>query len=129
MEFSLHTLQIFEWKSVDVTSGWHIWSKYSVEDIVSMEIEFILCTNLWTFLTCNIFDFKLFIVLVRWALWSLSVVSSSSISSRLLSKYSGFKLEVISQGAPLSSTNKTEHHDMAKILLKVALNTYNTIIS
>jgi hypothetical protein len=44
-------------------------------------------------------------------------------------KYSGFQLEIISQGTPLSSTNKTEYHDMAKILLKAALNTYNTIIS
>ena len=28
-----------------------------------------------------------------------------------------------SPGPPVSSTNKTDHHDMTKILLKVALNT------
>ena len=28
-------------------------------------------------------------------------------------------------GTPVSSTNKTDHHDMTEILLKVALNTIN----
>ena len=28
-----------------------------------------------------------------------------------------------SPGTPVSSTNKTDHHDIAEILLKVALNT------
>jgi hypothetical protein len=28
-----------------------------------------------------------------------------------------------SQGTPVSSTNKTDHHDITEILLKVALNT------
>ena len=28
-------------------------------------------------------------------------------------------------GSPVSSTNKTDHHDKAEILLKVALNTIN----
>jgi hypothetical protein len=30
-----------------------------------------------------------------------------------------------SPGSPVSSTNKTDRHDIAKILLKVALNTIN----
>jgi hypothetical protein len=30
-----------------------------------------------------------------------------------------------SQGTPVSSTNKTDHQDIAEILLKVALNTIN----
>jgi hypothetical protein len=30
---------------------------------------------------------------------------------------------VVSPGTPVSSTNKTDHHDIAEILLKVALNT------
>ena len=30
-----------------------------------------------------------------------------------------------SSGAPVSSTNKTDHHDINEILLKVALNTIN----
>jgi len=30
-----------------------------------------------------------------------------------------------SQGTPISSTNKTDRHDMTEILLKVALNTIN----
>jgi hypothetical protein len=30
-----------------------------------------------------------------------------------------------SPGTPVSSTNKTDHHDIAEILLKVALNTIN----
>ena len=29
-----------------------------------------------------------------------------------------------SPGIPVSSTNKTDHHDIAEILLKVALNTF-----
>jgi hypothetical protein len=32
---------------------------------------------------------------------------------------------LISPGTPISSTNKTDRHDIAKILLKVALNTIN----
>jgi hypothetical protein len=31
-----------------------------------------------------------------------------------------------SPGAPVSSTNKTDRHDIAEILLKVALNTINS---
>jgi hypothetical protein len=31
-------------------------------------------------------------------------------------------------GTPLSSTNKTYHHDLTEILLKVALNTINQIM-
>ena len=34
-----------------------------------------------------------------------------------------------SSGTPISSTNKTDHHDITEILLKVALNTINQIIS
>jgi hypothetical protein len=30
-----------------------------------------------------------------------------------------------SAGTPVSSTNKTDHHDIAEILLKVALSTIN----
>jgi len=30
-----------------------------------------------------------------------------------------------SQGIPVSSTNKTDHHDITEILLKLALNTIN----
>jgi hypothetical protein len=30
---------------------------------------------------------------------------------------------VMSPGTPVSSTNKTDHHDITKILLKVSLNT------
>ena len=30
-----------------------------------------------------------------------------------------------SPGTPVSSTNKTDHHDITEILLKVALNTIN----
>jgi hypothetical protein len=33
----------------------------------------------------------------------------------------------LSQGTPLSSTNKTDRHDITEILLKVALNTMNQI--
>jgi hypothetical protein len=32
-----------------------------------------------------------------------------------------------SSGTPVSSTNKTDRHDIAEILLKVALNTINQI--
>ena len=32
---------------------------------------------------------------------------------------------LVSPGTPVSSTNKTDHHDIAEILLKVALNTHN----
>jgi hypothetical protein len=32
-----------------------------------------------------------------------------------------------SPGTPVSSTNKSDHHDIAEILLKVALNTINQI--
>ena len=32
-----------------------------------------------------------------------------------------------SQGPPVSSTNKTDHHDITEILLKVALNTIKQI--
>jgi hypothetical protein len=32
-------------------------------------------------------------------------------------------------GAPVSSTNETDRHDIAEILLKVALNTINHILS
>jgi hypothetical protein len=31
----------------------------------------------------------------------------------------------LSQGTPVSSTNKTDRHDITEILLKVALNTIN----
>ena len=34
-----------------------------------------------------------------------------------------------SPGTPVSSTTKTDHHDIAEILLKVALNTINQIFS
>ena len=34
---------------------------------------------------------------------------------------------LFSPGTPVSSTNKTQHHDIAEILLKVALNTINLI--
>jgi hypothetical protein len=33
----------------------------------------------------------------------------------------------LSPGNPVSSTNKTDQHDIAEILLKVALNTINQI--
>jgi len=33
----------------------------------------------------------------------------------------------LSPGTPVLSTNKTDRHDMAEILLKVVLNTLNTI--
>ena len=36
---------------------------------------------------------------------------------------------MISSGTPVSSTNKTDHHDITEILLKVALNTKNQIKS
>jgi hypothetical protein len=32
-------------------------------------------------------------------------------------------------GIPVSSTNKTDHHDIAEILLKVALNTINITLT
>jgi hypothetical protein len=32
---------------------------------------------------------------------------------------------VVSPGTPVSSTNKTDHHDITEILLKVVLNTIN----
>jgi hypothetical protein len=32
-----------------------------------------------------------------------------------------------SSGTPVSSTDKTDRHDIAEILLKVALNTYQSI--
>jgi hypothetical protein len=32
---------------------------------------------------------------------------------------------VVSPGTPVSSTNKTDHHDITGILLKVVLNTIN----
>jgi hypothetical protein len=34
-----------------------------------------------------------------------------------------WKVGVFSQGTPVSSTNKTDHHDITEILLKVTLNT------
>jgi hypothetical protein len=34
----------------------------------------------------------------------------------------------LASGTPVSSTNKTDHHDIAEILLKVALNTINLIL-
>jgi hypothetical protein len=34
-------------------------------------------------------------------------------------------LSVTSAGTPVSSTNKTDYHDIAEILLKVALSTIN----
>jgi hypothetical protein len=35
----------------------------------------------------------------------------------------------VTPGTPVSSTNKTDHHDIAEFLLKVALNTINLIWS
>jgi hypothetical protein len=35
------------------------------------------------------------------------------------------QLQVIEVAPPVSSTNKTDHHDITEILLKVALNTIN----
>jgi len=32
---------------------------------------------------------------------------------------------VVSQGTPVSSTNKTDYHDITELLLKVSLNTIN----
>jgi hypothetical protein len=37
------------------------------------------------------------------------------------------KLYLFSLGIPVSSTNKTDRHDIAEILLKVVLNTINQI--
>jgi hypothetical protein len=36
--------------------------------------------------------------------------------------------QLLAHGSPASSTTKTGHHDIAEILLKVALNTKNQII-
>ncbi len=36
-------------------------------------------------------------------------------------------ITVFSPGTPVSSTNKTDHHDITEILLKVALNTITLI--
>ena len=38
-------------------------------------------------------------------------------------------MSVFFSGTPVSSTNKTDHHDTAEILLKVALNTIQTNIT
>jgi len=52
------------------------------------------------------------------------VVWSSIITSRdSLQQIGGFSSET-----PVSSTNKTDHHDITEILLKVALNTINLIL-
>ncbi len=34
-----------------------------------------------------------------------------------------YRISIISPGPPVSSTNKTDRHDITEILLKVALNT------
>jgi hypothetical protein len=38
-------------------------------------------------------------------------------------KHNGFKHQKESKGAPISSTNRTDRHDITEILLKVALST------
>ena len=37
-------------------------------------------------------------------------------------------LRQVSPGTPVSSTNKTDHHDITEILLKVALNTITPLL-
>jgi hypothetical protein len=34
-----------------------------------------------------------------------------------------YEFTIVSSGTPVSSTNKTDHHDIAEVLLKVALST------
>jgi hypothetical protein len=50
-----------------------------------------------------------------------NVVSSSPVQARC-TQYTYGRL-VFLQGTPVSPTNKTDRHDIAEILLKVALNT------
>jgi hypothetical protein len=55
-------------------------------------------------------------------------VSLHFVHSRTKEKVSCFQLpRWFSPGPPVSSTNKTDHHDITEILLKVALNTIKQI--
>ena len=58
-----------------------------------------------------------------------NLIQSSKILTLMLSENKILKKKNVALGIPVSSTNKTDHHDIAEILLKVALNTIYPAIS
>ena len=65
--------------------------------------------------------------LLQLTLWVLILFRRGLLNTKLCDKVSQWLLAGwwFSPGTPVSSTNKTDHHDIAEILLKVALNTIN----
>jgi hypothetical protein len=59
----------------------------------------------------------------KFNLEALTVNQVKSFKAQSLSVTCG--RSVFSSGSPVSSTNKTDHHNITEILLKVALNTIN----